>query len=137
MYRKNEYERYLRELGVTNAEIHAQCFVEAAATSLSTTSLLSTDSNDEGNEDDNANEEEGLLAGVAAILATPPNTYTGVTDPVDLVCSRGGDLAMLEVLTETEIGVEEKNRVTAILEEQRQTLLRAMSRPQVCISLSL
>lgn len=39
------------------------------------------------------------LDGVVAVLATPPNSYTAVTDPIDLVCGRGGDLAMLEVHT--------------------------------------
>lgn len=37
------------------------------------------------------------LDGVVAVLATPPNSYSAVTDPIDLVCGRGGDLAMLEV----------------------------------------
>lgn len=38
------------------------------------------------------------LDGVVAVLATPPNSYSAVTDPIDLVCGRGGDLAMLEVI---------------------------------------
>lgn len=37
------------------------------------------------------------LDGVVAVLATPPNSYSAVTDPIDLVCGRGGDLTMLEV----------------------------------------
>lgn len=37
------------------------------------------------------------LDGVVAVLATPPNSYSAVTDPIDLVCGRGGDLEMLEV----------------------------------------
>lgn len=37
------------------------------------------------------------LDGAVAALATPPNSYSAVTDPIDLVCGRGGDLAMLEV----------------------------------------
>lgn len=37
------------------------------------------------------------LDGVVAVLATPPNSYSAVSDPIDLVCGRGGDLAMLEV----------------------------------------
>lgn len=37
------------------------------------------------------------LDGVVAVLATPPNSFSAVTDPIDLVCGRGGDLAMLEV----------------------------------------
>lgn len=41
------------------------------------------------------------LDGVVAALATPPNSYSAVTDPIDLVCGRGGDLAMLEVSAKT------------------------------------
>lgn len=73
--------------------------------------------------------ESALLENVVAVLATPPNTYSGVTDPVDLVCGRGGDLAMLEELTDTGDGTME--RLAAVLEEQRQTLRLSMSRPQV------
>ena len=75
--------------------------------------------------------ESAILENVVAVLATPPNTYSGVIDPVDLVCSRGGDLSMLEVLTATEIGGGSLERVSNILEEQRQTLKMSMSRPQV------
>lgn len=70
-----------------------------------------------------------LLQNVVAVLATPNNTYSGVIDPVDLACGRGGDLAMLEMLTDTGDGTLE--RVNAVLEEQRQTLRLSMSRPQV------
>lgn len=48
------------------------------------------------------------------------------------VCSRGGDLAMLEILTEVEETAQTKKRVAGILDEQRRTLRYAMSRPQVC-----
>ncbi|CAG5010064.1 unnamed protein product [Parnassius apollo] len=71
------------------------------------------------------------LAGVVAALATPPNSYSAVTDPIDLVCGRGGDLAMLEVLTESEMDVEGKARVQSILEEQKKTLKTLMSKPQI------
>lgn len=45
--------------------------------------------------------------------------------------SRGGDLSMLEVLTESEMSDNGKVRVAKILEEQRESLRLAMSRPQV------
>lgn len=71
------------------------------------------------------------LDGVVAVLATPPNSYSAVTDPIDLVCGRGGDLAMLEILTESEVDVEGKARVQSILEEQKRTLKSLMSKPQI------
>ncbi|KAJ8724889.1 hypothetical protein PYW07_015847 [Mythimna separata] len=71
------------------------------------------------------------LDGVVAVLATPPNSYSAVTDPIDLVCGRGGDLTMLEILTEAEIDVKGKERVQMILEEQKKTLRSLMSKPQI------
>ncbi|XP_053600314.1 uncharacterized protein LOC128669476 isoform X2 [Plodia interpunctella] len=71
------------------------------------------------------------LDGVVAVLATPPNSYSAVTDPIDLVCGRGGDLDMLEILTESEINAAGKARVTSILEEQKKTLRALMSKPQI------
>ncbi|XP_026313809.1 uncharacterized protein LOC113225652 isoform X2 [Hyposmocoma kahamanoa] len=71
------------------------------------------------------------LNGVVAVLATPPNSYSAVTDPIDLVCGRGGDLAMLEILTEAEIDVNGKARVQSILEEQKKTLKTLLSKPQI------
>ncbi|XP_060800787.1 uncharacterized protein LOC106139227 [Amyelois transitella] len=71
------------------------------------------------------------LDGVVAVLATPPNSYSAVTDPIDLVCGRGGDLAMLESLTESEVNAEGKARVATILEEQKKTLKALMSKPQI------
>ncbi|XP_047545611.1 uncharacterized protein LOC125077662 isoform X2 [Vanessa atalanta] len=71
------------------------------------------------------------LDGVVAVLATPPNSFSAVTDPIDLVCGRGGDLAMLEVLTESEIDSNGKARVQSILEEQKKTLKVLLSKPQI------
>lgn len=68
---------------------------------------------------------------VVAVFATPPNSYSAVSDPIDLVCSRGGDLSMLEVLTESEESKVTRERVGSILDEQRKTLRFSMSRPQV------
>nr|CAD7409242.1 unnamed protein product [Timema poppensis] len=102
--RKAEYDEYLAQLCVRNTRVFAEKFVD-----------LPSDTN--------------LLEGVCAVLASPPNTYSGVMDPVDLVCSRGGDLGMLEVLTDPESA--SRSRVAGILEEQRRTLQRSMSQPQV------
>jgi len=102
--RKDEYDEYLRHMGVTNTEVRAERFVDVPSDSL-------------------------LLENVVAVLANPPNTYSGVTDPVDLVCSRGGDLSMLELMTES--GDKRLDRANLMLEEQRQTLQLSMSRPQV------
>lgn len=71
-----------------------------------------------------------LMDRVVGVLATPPNSYTGIQDPIDLICSRGGDLSMLEVMTESEISEDGKSRVAEVLKEQRNTLKLAMSRPQ-------
>jgi hypothetical protein len=102
--RKEEYDEYLSHLGVTNTELRVERFVDVPSDSL-------------------------LLENVVAVLANPPNTYSGVTDPVDLVCSRGGDLSMLELMTES--GDTRLDRANVMLEEQRQTLRLSMSRPQV------
>jgi hypothetical protein len=89
---------------VTNTEVRAERFVDVPSESL-------------------------ILENVVAVLANPPSTYSGVTDPVDLVSSRGGDLSMLELMTES--GDMRFDRANTMLEEQRQTLRLAMSRPQV------
>lgn len=104
--RKTEYEDYFNDLGIKNILIFSEKMID-----------FPPDSN-------NFHE-------VIAVFATPPNSYSAVTDPIDLVCSRGGDLAMLEVLTETEDTPEGRKRVANILDEQKQTLKFAMSRPQI------
>ncbi|KAK3914668.1 Putative methyltransferase NSUN7 [Frankliniella fusca] len=58
--RKQQYKAYFRKLGVTNAEVFEERFLDAAA------------------------HDGGLLDNVVAVLATPPNSYSAVTDPVDL-----------------------------------------------------
>ncbi|XP_063232275.1 putative methyltransferase NSUN7, partial [Bacillus rossius redtenbacheri] len=107
--RKQEYEEYLQQLDVRNAVVYAERFVDTTADLLP------------------------RLEGVCAVLASPPNTYSGVVDPVDLVCSRGGDLAMLEVLADPESG--SRDCVNSILQEQRHTLQLSMSQPQVQVVL--
>ncbi|XP_034240186.1 uncharacterized protein LOC117644684 [Thrips palmi] len=106
--RKQQYKAYFRKLGVTNAEVFEERFLDAAA------------------------HDGGLLDNVVAVLATPPNSYSAVTDPVDLVCSRGGDLAMLHQLTEPEgPGGGGGGAGSGMLQEQAATLRLAMAKPQV------
>ncbi|XP_044758073.1 uncharacterized protein LOC123316146 isoform X2 [Coccinella septempunctata] len=108
--RKIEYENYLHELGMTNVIVYSDKLVDFGF-------------------------ESPCMEEVVAVYATPPNSYSAVADPIDLVCSRGGDLSMLEILTESEDTLEGRNRVTKILEEQRKTLKVAMSRPQIQVVL--
>ncbi|KAB0801885.1 hypothetical protein PPYR_04071 [Photinus pyralis] len=104
--RKEEYGNYLQEIGIKNVLIYSERLTDIPP-------------------------ESTFLEKVIAVFATPPNSYSAISDPIDLVCSRGGDLAMLEILTESEITEEGKQRVASILEEQRRTLKYAMSRPQI------
>lgn len=70
------------------------------------------------------------------VLATPPNTNSNVFDPVDLAVARGGDLKILEQLTnDTLHDASGSGQVMGdVLTEQRDTLRVAMSKPQVCFS---
>lgn len=101
-----EYNEYMQNLGINNIRIRSENF-----------SQMSTHSH--------------ALEKVVGVFITPPNSYSAISDPIDLICSRGGDLSMLEVLTESEMSEGGKKRVAKILEEQRETLRLAMSRPQV------
>ncbi|XP_014209639.1 uncharacterized protein LOC106640199 [Copidosoma floridanum] len=63
------------------------------------------------------------------VLATPPCSYTGVRDVVDLAIARGGDLRLLESLTSTDSESPRQPRV--LLAEQMATLRYALTRPNV------
>lgn len=104
--RVKEYRAYMKELGINNIKIFSENYTD-----------LTLKSN--------------LLERAVGVFATPPNSYSGVTDPIDLICSRGGDLTMLEVLTESEISDSGKQRVAQVLQEQRETLRLSLSRPQI------
>lgn len=104
--RKREYEDYLKKLGMTNVSVFSDRLIDVSP-------------------------DATYMEEVVAVFATPPNSYSAVSDPIDLVCSRGGDLSMLEILTEDEDSEDGRNRVFGILDEQRKTLRFAMSRPQV------
>lgn len=82
-YRVSTYVSALRELGIEASEAPhsgAPVCVLSEAVHCDTPTVTSA------------------LDGVVAVLATPPNSYSAVTDPIDLVCGRGGDLTMLEVI---------------------------------------
>ncbi|XP_039966403.1 uncharacterized protein LOC120778596 [Bactrocera tryoni] len=101
-----EYRKFMEILGVNNIRIFAESFTSFPL-------------------------ESKRFGCVVGIFANPPNSFSAISDPIDLICSRGGDLSMLEVLTESEISEEGKRRVSLILEEQLLTLQLAMSRPQI------
>lgn len=101
-----EYNEYMQKLGINNIRMRSENFCQVSI-------------------------QSNILERVVGIFITPPNSYSAINDPIDLICSRGGDLSMLEVLTESEMSESGKERVAKILEEQRETLRLAMSRPQV------
>uniref|UniRef100_A0A336M9L1 CSON014079 protein n=1 Tax=Culicoides sonorensis TaxID=179676 RepID=A0A336M9L1_CULSO len=103
--RLGEFQQYMDDLGVDNIKLFAENFVDISVTSI-------------------------LLDNCVGIYACPPCSYSGIADPIDLICSRGGDLTMLEMLSESEMTDDGKQRVAQVLEEQRKTLKKAMSRPQ-------
>ncbi|VVC35358.1 Hypothetical protein CINCED_3A003481 [Cinara cedri] len=104
--RKDDYNMYFTNLGVRNCKLLDENFLEC-----SSNNQLSLD--------------------IVSILATPPNTNTGVTDPVRLVCSKGGDLTLLRAVASLDY-TEESSDIPCML-EQRDTLRMAMSKPQVQI----
>lgn len=101
-----EYNAYMSKLGINNIRMRSENFCQVSI-------------------------QSHILEKVVGIFITPPNSYSAISDPIDLICSRGGDLSMLEVLTESEMSESGKERVAKILEEQRESLRLAMSRPQV------
>ncbi|XP_053686098.1 uncharacterized protein LOC128735638 [Sabethes cyaneus] len=106
----NDYKEYMAALGVNNVELHAENFTDVP-------------------------HGAAVIEKVVGIFANPPSSYSAVSDPIDLICSRGGDLSMLEILSESEMTLESKQRVATLLREQRETLKHCMSRPQVQIIL--
>ncbi|KAH8240099.1 hypothetical protein KR032_011201 [Drosophila birchii] len=101
-----DYRRYMELIGVNNIRLFGDAFTSFPM-------------------------ESNRFRTVVGIFATPPNSFSAISDPIDLICSRGGDLSMLEVLTESEVSDEGRQRVAMILEEQLLTLTMSMSRPQV------
>lgn len=72
-----------------------------------------------------------ILEKTVAIYCTPPSSFSSINDPIELICSRGGDLKMLQFLSESEMNEDGLTRATKILNEQRETLKSAMSKPQI------
>lgn len=101
----NEYKKYIELLNINNLQMNAEYF-RNAINSIS-------------------------FENVVCVFLTPPNSYSAVKDPIDLICSRGGDLSILEMLTETEMNDSSKQRVTQILLEQSECLKLSMSKPQI------
>lgn len=58
--RKREYEKYFQHLGMTNIVLHSDRLIDTPP-------------------------DASYLEEVVAVFATPPNTYSAVSDPVDLV----------------------------------------------------
>ncbi|XP_031633541.1 uncharacterized protein LOC116347169 [Contarinia nasturtii] len=104
--RLHEYNDYMHKLEISNIRMRSENFCQMPIQST-------------------------ILEKVVGVFITTPNSYSAINDPIDLICSRGGDLSMLEVLTESEMSESGKERVAKILEEQRESLRLAMSRPQV------
>lgn len=104
--RLGEYKEFMCTLGVNNVHLRADHFNQLSAQSAE-------------------------LGNVVGVFVTPSNSYSAVSDPIDLICNRGGDLSMLQVLTESEMSDIGEQRVAEILTEQRQSLRLAMSQPQV------
>nr|KAF7416799.1 hypothetical protein H0235_011330 [Vespula pensylvanica] len=102
--RRYEYEEYLKKLGITLQ----QCRVFSEKYISPPPSV----------EIDRA----------TVVLATPPSSYIGVKDIVDLVVARGGDTKLLESLTNTD---DEFSKTRAVLIEQLTTLKYALTRPNV------
>lgn len=68
---------------------------------------------------------------VVGVFVNPPNSFSAISDPIDFICSRGGDLGMLEMLTEPTLNEDGKQRTRLVVEQQLLTLQAAMSRSQV------
>ena len=92
-----EYQAYLKSLGVDNVQLYAEKFTEIPLTSP-------------------------IIEKVVGVFMSPPNSYSALSDPIDLICSCGGDLSFLEVLTESTMNDDGKKRVAQILNEQREVL---------------
>ncbi|XP_076248966.1 uncharacterized protein LOC143188523 [Calliopsis andreniformis] len=111
--RRCEYETYLRDLGVTlqRCRVFSEKYVSPPATAE--------------------------LERATVVLAIPPCSYTGVRDIVDLAVARGGDVDLLESLTNccTQNDEHDCNReieqLRALLADQMSTLKYALTRPNV------
>lgn len=99
-----EYQAYFEKIGATNIQLYEENFLKVA---------------------------RNILEKTVAIYCTPPSSFSSINDPIELICSRGGDLKMLQFLSESEMTDDGQSRATKILQEQRNTLKTAMSKPQI------
>lgn len=100
----DEYQSYFDEIGASNIKLYAEKFIDF---------------------------QKNILEKTVAIYCTPPSSFSSISDPIELICSRGGDLTMLQFLSESEMNDDGQARATRILEEQRESLKEAMSKPQI------
>lgn len=99
-----EYQAYFDKLGVKNIKLYQDNFIGFT---------------------------RNILEKTVAIYCSPPSSFSSITDPIELICSRGGDLKMLQFLSESEMNDDGQVRAAKILEEQREALKSAMSKPQI------
>ncbi|CAL7936169.1 unnamed protein product [Xylocopa violacea] len=113
--RRREYESYLEDLGITLQQCHI--FSEKYASHPTTNEL-----------------ERATV-----VLTVPSCSYTGVRDIVDLAIARGGDIDLLESLTnvyaetddDNEINRDNREQWQTFLDDQMSTLKYALTRPSV------
>lgn len=99
-----EYQAYFDKVGATNIKLYEENFLSI---------------------------NRNILEKTVAIYCTPPSSFSSIADPIELICSRGGDLKMLQFLSESEMNDDGLTRATKILKEQRDTIKSAMSKPQI------
>ncbi|XP_034952478.1 uncharacterized protein [Chelonus insularis] len=104
--RKQEYEAYLKDLGITDKQckIFSESYIQAPRF------------------------EE--LERATVVLATPPCSYTGLRNIVDLIVARGGDTVLLESLTNLD-DRSQLERPRELLAGQMTCLKYALTRPNV------
>lgn len=99
-----EYQAYFDKVGATNVKLYEENFLGLT---------------------------RNILEKTVAIYCTPPSSFSSISDPIELICSRGGDLKMLQFLSESEMNDDGQVRAAKILEEQRESLKVCMQKPQI------
>jgi hypothetical protein len=99
-----EYQEYFDRIGAYNVKLYEESFLGF---------------------------NRNILEKTVAIYCTPPSSFSSISDPIELICSRGGDLKMLQFLSESEMNDDGQIRAAKILEEQREALKTCMSKPQI------
>lgn len=99
-----EYQEYFDKIGASNVKLYEESFLGF---------------------------NRNIFEKTVAIYCTPPSSFSSISDPIELICSRGGDLKMLQFLSESEMNDDGQVRAAKILEEQREALKTCMSKPQI------